>query len=139
MNAQEKWKQRYQMFSTCFVKRGKRDDRFHMRMVRREAALERIVARQAREIEALSADKLVMSLRIEALQAPNYTCRKCRAECATVLEVIGAEVGVSIHDGKTEYRVGETVHCDKWDDNRWNECGGGIHFFITRYEAEHYS
>lgn len=68
----------------------------------------------------------------------NSTGRKCRAECATVLEIVGADVGVSIYDEKTEYRVGETVYCDKWDENRWNECGGGIHFFITRYEAEHY-
>jgi len=31
------------------------------------------------------------------------------------------------------------VRCDKWDDDRWNECSGGIHFFLTRAEAEAYS
>src|SRR5208337_4399109 len=33
------------------------------------------------------------------------TGRKCRAEHVKVLEVIGAEVGISSYDNKTEYRV----------------------------------
>lgn len=67
------------------------------------------------------------------------TSRKCRAEFVEVVEVIGAEIGVSIHDGETTYKVGETVRCDRWNEDRWVECGGGIHFFLTRIEAEHYS
>lgn len=66
------------------------------------------------------------------------TGRKCRAEHVKVLEVIGAEFGVSQHDGKTEYHVGQVVRCDKWNEDRWTECGGGIHFFLTRIEAERY-
>src|SRR5208337_43927 len=66
------------------------------------------------------------------------TGRKCRAEHVKVLEVIGAEVGISSYDNKTEYRVGQVVRCDKWDENRWAECGGGIHFFLTRIEAERF-
>ena len=68
----------------------------------------------------------------------NATGRKCRAERATVLEVIGAEFGISKYDPKFEYIVGSEVVCHEWDANRWNECGGGIHFFITRIEAENY-
>ena len=68
----------------------------------------------------------------------NATGRKCRAEYADVLEVIGSEVGISQHDGKTEYRVGQRVTCDKWVEDRFEECAGGIHFFITRAEAEDY-
>ncbi len=67
------------------------------------------------------------------------TGRKCRAEFVRVLEVIGAAEGVSQHDDTTTYRVGETVRCDAWCENRWEECAGGIHFFITRLEAEAYS
>ena len=62
--------------------------------------------------------------------------RKCRAEFVDVLEVIGADVGVSMHDGKTEYRASARVSPDKWDDDWQNECGSGIHFYITRAEAE---
>jgi hypothetical protein len=68
----------------------------------------------------------------------NATGRKCRAEYVKVLSVIGAEVGISSHDSKTEYRTGAIVRCDKWEEDRWVECGGGIHFFLTRIEAENY-
>ena len=68
----------------------------------------------------------------------NATGRKCRAQFADVLEVIGSEAGVSQHDGKTEYRAGQRVTCDNWCEDRFNECSGGIHFFITRAEAEDY-
>ena len=67
------------------------------------------------------------------------TGRKCRAEHVKVLEVIGAEVGISQYDSSVQYRVGKIVRCDKWNDDRWTECGGGIHFFLTRIEAERYS
>ena len=68
----------------------------------------------------------------------NATGRKCRAEYVKVLQVFGAEVGISQHDITTEYRKGQTVTCDTWFEDRWIECGGGIHFFITRAEAEAY-
>lgn len=62
--------------------------------------------------------------------------RKCRAKFADVLEVIGGEEGVSCHDKKTTYRVGERVECHRWDEDWRNECSGGIHFYISRLEAE---
>ena len=68
----------------------------------------------------------------------NATGRKCRAEYVKVAEVIGAEVGISSRDGTTEYRVGQIVRCDKWEEDRWIECAGGIHFFLTRAEAQAY-
>ena len=69
----------------------------------------------------------------------NATGRKCRAEFVDVLEVIGANEGRSQYDnGKTVYRVGERVHCDDWEGDRWQDCAGGIHFFITRAEAQAY-
>ena len=64
--------------------------------------------------------------------------RKCRAEYVKVLEVIGAEVGIAQHDDKTEYRKGEIVKPDSFDENWQEECAPGIHFFITRIEAENY-
>ena len=72
----------------------------------------------------------------EDAQRSSATSRKCRASKAIVLEVFRAEVGVS--DRGLEYRKGETVYPDSWDDNRWEECSHGIHFFITRGEAELY-
>jgi len=62
--------------------------------------------------------------------------RKCRAEYVQTVEVFGDEVGISQHDEKTKYRTGEFVRCDRWEENWQVECGGGIHFFLTREEAE---
>jgi hypothetical protein len=64
--------------------------------------------------------------------------RKCRAEYVDVLEVFGADHGVSMHDGETKYAAGERVTPDKFDENWVDECSSGIHFFITRPEAEAY-
>jgi len=65
--------------------------------------------------------------------------RKCRAEFADVLEVIGGDVGISSHDGRTEYRAGTRVTPDLFDDNWQDECSNGLHFFISRLEAEEYA
>ena len=36
--------------------------------------------------------------------------------------------------------IGEFIYmcADSWDDNRWNECSHGIHFFIDRQSAVDY-
>ena len=60
--------------------------------------------------------------------------RKCRAEFVVVLE--GS--GTSRHDNKTVYESGMTVYPDKYDDDIRVECTSGIHFFMTRKEAEEY-
>jgi uncharacterized protein YjbI with pentapeptide repeats len=63
--------------------------------------------------------------------------RKCRAERVTTLELTGANETVASNYGNgTTYTIGMETACDKWDDNWMNECSGGIHFFITREEAE---
>jgi hypothetical protein len=74
-----------------------------------------------------------------AAKRSSATTRKCRAEFVQVLEVFGAAEGVSEYDEKIVYRAGETARPNGWDVDRWNECSNGIHFFITREEAEAYS
>ena len=84
-------------------------------------------------------NNIIVKLQIPAkAKRSNATGRKCRAEYVKVLEVYGDEVGISQHNNATGYHKGKIVKCDKWDDNRWEECSGGIHFFITREEAERY-
>ncbi len=84
-------------------------------------------------------DGVLVKLRIPADAKRSHAFgRKCRAEFADVLEVIGGEVGISLHDGKTTYRVGERVVADRFEDDWRQECASGIHFYITRAEAEHY-
>ncbi len=68
----------------------------------------------------------------------NAMGRKCRAEYADVLEVFGAEEGISDRDENVVYKVGSRVFPNSYDENFLNECSSGIHFFITRLEAEKY-
>ena len=79
---------------------------------------------------------IVKLLITQKTRRSNATGRKCRAESVKVLRVFNGEVGTSKYDGKTIYRKGEVVTCDSWNENRWVECGGGIHFYLTRIEAE---
>ena len=37
-----------------------------------------------------------------------------------------------------EYRKGEMVYPDSFDEDRWNECSHGIHFFINKQDAIDY-
>ena len=78
-----------------------------------------------------------------AAQRSSATSRKCRASKAHVLAIYdkdGNEIESVVSDNyeTTTYTVGEDVLPDSWDDDRWNECSHGIHFFITRREAELY-
>jgi hypothetical protein len=84
-------------------------------------------------------DVIVKLLIPEGAKRSHAFGRKCRAEWVEVLEVFGAEVGVSLHDGVTEYRKGEIVRPDSFSENWQDECAPGIHFFITRIEAENYN
>ena len=69
--------------------------------------------------------------------------RKCRAEFAEVLEIFdrildGKPFARSQYAPEFVYRVGETVRSDNFYPDWREECAGGIHFFITRAEAEAY-
>ena len=73
------------------------------------------------------------------------TSRKCRCSKAIVLSITtidGKDDGTtevkSGYDSKFIYKVGETVEVNNFCDDRWKECSAGIHFFITRREAEEY-
>ena len=64
---------------------------------------------------------------------------KCRTNMAKVIDIDGGlEQAVSRNDRKFIYRKGEMVYPDKFDCRYNVECGGGIHFFRTRKEAEEY-
>ena len=73
----------------------------------------------------------------------NATGRKCRAEFAKVLLIEDKngsklESTISKQDSNFVYKTGEIVYPDSFDNNRFNECSNGIHYFITRYEAKNY-
>ena len=69
--------------------------------------------------------------------------RKCRCSKAKVLNVWTpygkeAEYAVSNYKDSFIYRKGKFVEVINFDEDRFNECSTGIHFFMTRKEAEDY-
>ena len=73
------------------------------------------------------------------------TSRRCRCSKAKVLGITNLDGSVSglreigsNYNKNFIYHIGETVEVPNFDDNRWNECAPGIHFFITREEAVKY-
>ena len=72
------------------------------------------------------------------------TNRKCRCSKAKVLSITGLngvaefQQATSSYDNDFLYEVGKTVIVDDFDEDRWDECSTGIHFFITRDEAVNY-
>ena len=74
------------------------------------------------------------------VKQPHGTTDFGRASKAEVLDVIGADTARSGGGyGIVTYRKGETVEPENgFDENRWEVCSRGIHFFLTRIEAENY-
>lgn len=66
--------------------------------------------------------------------------RKCRADAAVVMSVFPAGAKAeSLHVEGFFYELGATVRPDNWDEDWTNECGGGLHFYITEAEARAHS
>lgn len=88
----------------------------------------------------------IVTLRIpeEAKRSSGFG-HKCRCNMAKVIniELIGVKcekisTAQSIYDPYFIYEVGKIVKVDNFDENRFNECAPGIHFFINKQEAINY-
>ena len=73
------------------------------------------------------------------------TTQKCRCEFAKVVSITRIDNGEELQSIKNTayspsvtYKVGEIVKPDSFDENRWNECSHGIHFFINKQDALNY-
>ena len=73
------------------------------------------------------------------------TSQKCRCDKAKVLGITNLETNESVSEIKNTsyspavtYVVGKMVYPDSFDENRWNECSHGIHFFINKQNAIDY-
>ena len=89
-----------------------------------------------------SCDECIVKLEIaEDAMRSSATGRKCRCSRAAVLEVqdmngnVLEQAAVSDRDPNFQYIPGTVVSVLDFDENRWNECSTGIHFYITREAA----
>lgn len=90
--------------------------------------------------------KIVMLEICADAKRSSATSRQCRCNKAKVLGITnmdGSESELtevaSDYDKDFIYRVGETIEVPDFNENRWDECAAGIHFFITREEAMKYN
>ena len=90
-------------------------------------------------------DKVVALEIPEDAKRCSATTRKCRCNKAKVLGIydinhnlLNDTIVASNRDNNFLYIVGETVTVDNFDEDRWNECSTGIHFFINFEEAARY-
>lgn len=90
--------------------------------------------------------KYLIKLEIpEDAKRSSATTRKCRCDKAKVLGIYDLEGNLTdklniANDNYAyiNYIVGETVYPDWFDEDRWNECSHGIHFFINKQDAIEY-
>ena len=89
-------------------------------------------------------NKLVKLLITADARRSSSTSNKCRCDKAKVLEITdldGSNPITSVINKnyvETQYVVGEMVYPDSFDEDRWNECSNGIHFFINKQDAINY-
>jgi len=89
--------------------------------------------------------EVIVKLRItETAKRSSATTRKCRCSEAEVISIEGVSGKGTFQCARSKYnynfiyKVGEVVKVEDFDEDRWNECSAGIHFFITREEAVNY-
>ena len=87
---------------------------------------------------------LIELLILDNSKRSSATTLKCRCDKAKVLEIINIETGENINSVSSDYdknfiyTVGEIVKVDNFDNDRWNECTTGIHFFVNKANAINY-
>ena len=87
---------------------------------------------------------LVKLLVLEDAKRSSATTLKCRCSKAKVLDIEDIKTGEKIkevssnYDYNFIYRVGDIITVDDFDDDRWNECAAGIHFFMNKENAINY-
>lgn len=79
----------------------------------------------------------------ENAKRSSATSLKCRASEALVLAIEDSagkslEKAISEQDLNFIYEVGKVVSVDNFDEDRWNECSAGIHFFLSKELARQY-
>ena len=90
-------------------------------------------------------EAIVKLLITEDAKRSSATTRKCRCNKAKVISITSLDgkenftTAYSYYDRIFQYTVGQTVVIDDFDEDRWNECSTGVHFFITREEAIDYT
>ena len=87
---------------------------------------------------------IIKLLILENSKRSSATTLKCRCDKAKVLDIEEMDTGRKVKSIPSDYninfiyRVGEIVKVEDFDENRWDECSTGIHFFVNKQNAINY-
>ena len=90
------------------------------------------------------AGRLVKLLIPADARRSSATTNKCRCDKAMVVAITSLDEKEEFSEETNyahtplSYKVGEMVYPDSFDEDRWNECSNGIHFFINKQDAINY-
>src|SRR5574344_410063 len=82
---------------------------------------------------------------LENSKRSSANTNKCRCDKAKVISIVDLSDTnktitkiINTNYEPLTYEVGEIAVADKFDEDRWNECSNGIHFFINKQDAINY-
>ena len=91
-------------------------------------------------------DKIVKLMITEDAKRSSATTLKCRASKAKIISIENVDgtpcdqnFVSSDYDASFIYRIGEVVEVTNFDEDRWNECAPGVHFFLSKELAKQYN
>ena len=90
--------------------------------------------------------KIIKLMITEDAKRSSATTLKCRASKAKTISIENID-GTSYcqnfissdYDSSFIYKIGEVVEVTNFDEDRWNECAPGVHFFLSKELAKQYN
>ena len=87
--------------------------------------------------------KLMITEDAKRSSATTLKCRASKAQTISIENIDGTPYDQNFvssdYDSSFIYRIGEVVEVTNFDENRWNECAPGVHFFLSKELAKQYN
>ena len=87
--------------------------------------------------------KLMITEDAKRSSATTLKCRASKAQTISIENIDGTPYDQNFvssdYDSSFIYRIGEVVEVTTFDEDRWNECAPGIHFFLSKELAKQYN
>ena len=87
--------------------------------------------------------KLMVTEDAKRSSATTLKCRASKAQTISIENIDGTPYDQNFvssdYDSSFIYKIGEVVEVTTFDEDRWNECAPGIHFFLSKELAKQYN
>ena len=87
--------------------------------------------------------KLMITEDAKRSSATTLKCRASKAKTISIENIDGTPYDQNFvssdYDPSFIYRIGEVIEVTNFDEDRWNECAPGVHFFLSKELAKQYN